>query len=144
MRLHAVKPEIEVFDLSMLYQAIRLAGEGVLAPPLHVQFVPGARNAMPAVREALAFMAAELHRLMPAATWTGAGIGAHQLAVNRWSLELGGHIRTGLEDNVRWDKDRLAASNAALLQRAAGLCAAYGRHPATAAEARTLLGSRPV
>ena len=68
MRLHAVKPEIEVFDLSMLYQAIRLAGEGVLAPPLHVQFVPGARNAMPAVREALAFMAAELHRLMPAAT----------------------------------------------------------------------------
>lgn len=140
MREHGVKPEIEVFDLSMLYQALRLADEGVLAAPLHVQFVFGVRNALPAIRQALEFQVAELHRLMPAATWTGAGIGVHQLELNRWSLELGGHIRTGLEDNVRWDKDTLAPSNAALVQRAAGLAASFGRHPATPSQARAMLG----
>ncbi len=140
MRAFSIKPEIEVFDLSMLYQAIRLADEGVLAAPLHVQFVFGVKNAMPAIRQVLEFQIAELHRLMPAATWTAAGIGAHQLEVNRWSLELGGHCRTGLEDNVRWDKDQLAPSNAALVKRVAKLCADYGRHPATVAQARALLG----
>jgi uncharacterized protein (DUF849 family) len=140
MREFGIKPEIEVFDLSMMYQAIRMAGEGVLAAPLHVQFVFGVKNAMPAVRPALDFMVAELKRLMPDATWTAAGIGAHQLEVNRWALELGGHCRTGLEDNVRFDRERLAASNAELVSRLARLCAEYGRRPATAAEARSLLG----
>jgi uncharacterized protein (DUF849 family) len=69
-----------------------------------------------------------------------AGIGRHQLEVNRWSLELGGHCRTGLEDNVRWDKSRLAASNAELVARVADLCVEYGRSVATAAQARSILG----
>jgi uncharacterized protein (DUF849 family) len=77
---------------------------------------------------------------MPEATWTAAGIGAHQLEVNHWALELGGHCRTGLEDNVRFDKSRLAQSNAELVARVATLCADYGRRPATAAEARAMLG----
>jgi uncharacterized protein (DUF849 family) len=139
MREYAVKPEIEVFDLSMLYQAINLAEQGLIEPPLHVQFVFGVKNAMPAIRQVLEFEVAELRRLMPEATWTAAGIGRHQLDVNRWSLELGGHCRTGLEDNVRWDKDRLAASNAELAKRVADLCGEYGRRPATVAEARALL-----
>lgn len=139
MRDYGVKPEIEVFDLSMLYQAVRLADEGVLAAPLHVQFVFGVKNAMPAIEHVLHFEVAELKRLMPAATWTAAGIGRHQLEVNRWCLERGGHCRTGLEDNVRWDKDTLAPSNAALVKRLASMCAQYGRHPASVAEARRLL-----
>lgn len=139
MRAYGVKPEIEVFDLSMMYQAIRMAQEGTLAAPLHVQFVFGVKNAMPAERPALDFMVAELKRLMPEATWTAAGIGVHQLEVNHWALELGGHCRTGLEDNVRFDRSRLAASNAELVARVASLCAAYGRRPATAGEARALL-----
>jgi uncharacterized protein (DUF849 family) len=140
---HDIKPEIEVFDLSMLYQAIILAEEGLLKPPLHVQFVLGVKNALPAVRQALDFMVGELNRLMPAATWTAAGIGRHQLEVNRWALEMGGHCRTGLEDNVRWDRDNLAPSNGALVRRLAELCREYGRRPATVAEARSLLGLRP-
>jgi uncharacterized protein (DUF849 family) len=144
MREHGVKPEIEVFDLSMLYQAVRLAETGVLQSPLHVQFVMGVRNAMPAVRPALEFMVAELHRLMPEATWTGAGIGRHQLEMNRWSLDLGGHCRTGLEDNIRWDRDRLARSNAELVGRVVALCAERGRKVASPAEARALLGLRPI
>ena len=77
---------------------------------------------------------------MPDATWTGAGIGRNQIELNRWSLELGGHCRTGLEDNVRLDKERLAPSNAALVQRVVDLCPDYGRHPASVAEARAILG----
>ncbi|MCA0303223.1 MAG: 3-keto-5-aminohexanoate cleavage protein [Proteobacteria bacterium] len=73
------------------------------------------------------------------ATWTGAGIGKDQITLNRWSLAAGGHCRTGLEDNVRWDKDTLAPSNAALVKRVADLCAEYGRHPASVQEARALL-----
>lgn len=140
MMEYGVKPEIEVFDLSMLYQALRLADEGVLTKPLHVQFVFGVKNAMPAIRDVLAFQVSQLNKLMPEATWTAAGIGRHQLEVNRWSLELGGHCRTGLEDNVRIDRDRLAASNAELVKRVATLCGEYGRRPATASEARRLLG----
>jgi 3-keto-5-aminohexanoate cleavage enzyme len=128
-----------VFDLSMLYQAIALVKEGLIAAPLHVQFVFGVKNAMPALREVLEFEVAQLGKLMPEATWTAAGIGRHQLEVNQWCLELGGHCRTGLEDNVRWDKERLAPSNAALVKRVADLCAEYGRHPASVAEARVLL-----
>lgn len=140
MKEHGIKPEIEVFDLSMLYQALRLADEGVLEKPLHVQFVFGVKNAMPAIRDVLDFQVSQLRKLMPEATWTAAGIGRHQLEVNHWSLELGGHCRTGLEDNVRLDRDRLAASNAELVKRVATLCGEYGRRPATAAEARALLG----
>ena len=140
MQQYGVKPEIEVFDLSMLYQAFDLVEEGLVAPPLHVQFVFGVKNAMPALRQVLEFEVAELRRLSPESTWTAAGIGRHQLEVNRWSLELGGHCRTGLEDNVRWDKTRLAASNGELVGRVAKLCAEHGRRPATCAEARAILG----
>lgn len=140
MTEYGVKPEIEVFDLSMLYQALRLADEGMLTKPLHVQFVFGVKNAMPAIRDVLAFQVSQLNKLMPEATWTAAGIGRHQLEVNRWSLELGGHCRTGLEDNIRIDRDRLAASNAELVKGVAALCGEYGRHPATVSEARQLLG----
>jgi 3-keto-5-aminohexanoate cleavage enzyme len=59
--------------------------------------------------------------------------------LNRWSLELGGHVRTGLEDNVRLDRNTLAPSNAALVRRVAELCPEYGRRPASVAEARDLL-----
>ena len=139
MLAHGVKPEIEAFDLSMIFKAAEMAREGRIKGPLHVQFVMGVRNAMPVDREVFEFYVATLKRLAPDATWTGAGIGKDQLTLNRWSLELGGHCRTGLEDNVRLDRDTLAPSNAALVRRVAQLCADHGRRPATVAEARALL-----
>jgi 3-keto-5-aminohexanoate cleavage enzyme len=81
-----------------------------------------------------------LQRLSPNATWTGTGIGREQMTLARWSLELGGHCRTGMEDNVRLDRDTLAPSNAALVQAVVRLCDEHGRRVATAAEARALLG----
>ncbi|WP_428698063.1 3-keto-5-aminohexanoate cleavage protein [Stappia sp.] len=140
MLAYNVKPEIEAFDLSHVFQAASMAKDGRLKGPLHVQFVMGVKNAMPADRAVFEFYVETLKRLMPEATWTGAGIGRNQIELNRWSLELGGHCRSGLEDNVRLDKDRLAPSNAALVQRTADLCAEYGRHPASVAEARKMLG----
>jgi len=139
MLKYAIKPEIEVFDLSMLFKAVEMEKNGQIKGPLHVQFVMGVKNAMPVDRETFDFYVATLKRLAPDATWTGAGIGRDQLTVNHWSLELGGHCRTGLEDNVRMDKDTLAPSNAALVARVAELCADYGRHAASVAEARALL-----
>ena len=140
MLKYAIKPEIEAFDLSMIFSAVAMQQTGKIKGPLHVQFVMGVKNAMPVDRLAFEFYVATLNRLAPDATWTGAGIGKDQITVNRWSLELGGHCRTGLEDNVRWDKATLAPSNAALVKRVADLCAEFGRHPATPAEARGLLG----
>lgn len=143
MRKYDIKPEIEVFDLSMLYHALRMAEEGILLKPLHVQFVFGIKNAMPAIRQVLEFQVSELNRLMPDATWAAAGIGKHQFEVNRWTLELKGHCRTGLEDNVRLDATHLARSNAELVARVVEICAKYDRHPASCGEARALLGLRP-
>ncbi len=139
MLKYGVKPEIEVFDLAMLYSAADLAAAGQLAKPVHVQFVFGVKNALPPKREILEFEIAQLKALMPDATWTAAGIGRSQLEMNHWALELGGHCRTGIEDNIRFDKTRLAKSNAELVKRVADLCGQYGRHPAGVAEARAIL-----
>ena len=135
-----IKPEVEVFDLAMLYKAADLVSQGLLKSPLHVQFVLGVKNALPAHRDILEFELEKLRELLPDATWVAAGIGKSQIEVNRWSLELGGHMRTGLEDNIRIDADTLAPSNAALVARAAELCTEFGRHVASAAEARAILG----
>jgi 3-oxoadipate:acetyl-CoA acetyltransferase len=138
-----VKPEIEVFDVAMLYNAKAMADRGLLKRPCQVQFVMGIPNALPARRKLLEFLVSELKEIMPDATWSAAGIARHQLEVNHWCLELGGHVRTGLEDNIKFDKDRLARSNAELVERLAGLCAEYGRYPASCTEARNLLQLPP-
>ncbi len=134
-----VKPEIEVFDAAMLYNARTMADRGLLKRPCQVQFVMGIPNALPPRRKLLEFLVSELKELMPDATWSAAGIGRSQLEINHWCLELGGHVRTGIEDNIKFDKDRLAKSNAELVQRVADLCGKYGRHPASPAEARKIL-----
>jgi 3-keto-5-aminohexanoate cleavage enzyme len=139
MRDLGIKPEIEVFDLAMLYNAADLVTDGVILPPPHVQFVFGVKHALPARRDILEFEVAKLRELLPGATWTAAGIGRHQFEVAQWALELGGNCRTGLEDNIRMDRDTLAPSNAALVARVAEMAAAAGRFVATAQEARSIL-----
>jgi 3-keto-5-aminohexanoate cleavage enzyme len=143
MQKHEIKPEIEVFDLAMLYNAANLVKKGLLAKTAHVQFVMGIPNAMPARRTVFDFLRSELKAVLPDATWVAAGVGRHQWEVNQWCLETGGHCRTGLEDSTRYDQDRLAASNAELVRRIADACLQYGRRVASAAEARQILGLRP-
>lgn len=143
MQEYQIKPEVEVFDLAMLYNAANLIKKGLLDDQPHIQFVMGIPNAMPARRSIFDFLRSELAQVMPRATWVAAGIGRHQWDVNQWCLEEGGHCRTGLEDNTRFDKDRLAASNAELVKKIVDRCEHYGRRPATAREARSILGLRP-
>ena len=143
MQKYDIKPEIEAFDLSHIFQAVKMAGDGRLTAPLYVQFVMGVKNAMPVDRAVFDFYVATLKRLVPDAEWCGAGIGPGQIRLNEWCIEAGGHARTGLEDNVRLDRDRLAPSNAALVRRAAELCEKFGRPVATPAQAREILGLRP-
>jgi 3-keto-5-aminohexanoate cleavage enzyme len=144
MLRYGVKPEIEAFDLSMIFQAAMMQKAGKIKGALHVQFVMGVKNAMPVDREVFEFYARTLRRLAPDATWTGAGIGRDQLTLVRWSLELGGHCRTGLEDNVRLDRQTLAPSNASLVEQVVAQCAEFNRRPATVKEAREMLGLAPL
>ncbi|MCA1299368.1 BKACE family enzyme [Stappia indica] len=143
MRSYDVKPEIEAFDLSHIFQAVALNRDGRIPGKLYVQFVMGVKNAMPADREVFDFYIRTLKRLAPEASWCAAGVGRHQLEVNEWCIAAGGHTRTGLEDNVRLDKNTLAPSNAALVQRAVALCEKYERPVATPAQAREILNLRP-
>ncbi|MEO1678738.1 MAG: 3-keto-5-aminohexanoate cleavage protein [Pseudomonadota bacterium] len=139
MQTYGVKPEIEAFDLSHIFQAAQMASDGRLNGPLYVQFVMGVKNAMPADRPSFDFMRETLARLAPDAEFCAAGIGRHQLEVNEWCISNGGHCRTGLEDNVRINRDTLAPSNAALVRRAVEMCEKYGRPVATIEEARRIL-----
>ena len=144
MRTHEVKPEIEAFDLSHIFQAAAMFERGEIVDQPYVQFVMGVNNAMPADTQVFAFYVQTVARLMPGAPWCAAGIGANQIRVNEWSIAAGGHARTGLEDNVRMDRHTLAPSNAALVTRAAELCEQYGRPVASAEQAREILGLRPI
>ena len=139
-----VKPEIEAFDLSHIFKAADMKARGQLAGVPFVQFVMGVKNAMPADREVFDFYRHTVARLFPGAPWCAAGIGPAQIVLNDWAVASGGHARTGLEDNVRLDKTTLAPSNAALVRRVVALCDKYQRPVASPAEARAILGLRPV
>lgn len=140
---YGVKPEIEAFDLSHILQAKLMADDGRLAGTPYVQFVMGVKNAMPADRDVFDYYIHTVKRLFGAdAPWCAAGIGPNQIVLNEWAISSGGHARTGLEDNVRLDRQRLAPSNAALVARAVELCGKYGRPVASWQQARQILGLR--
>lgn len=143
MQRYEITPEIEAFDLSHILHGIARHKAGGLYGKLYVQFVMGVKNAMPADREVFDFYVQIMRSRAPDAEWCAAGIGAAQLRVNEWAIAAGGHTRTGLEDNVRLDRETLAPSNAALVARAVALCAQYERPVATPAQARSLLSLRP-
>ena len=141
MLKHNVKPEVEAFDLSHILKAAEMHKRGQIADTPYVQFVMGVKNAMPADRAVFDFYVETVKRLFGQnANWCAAGIGVQQIVLNEWSVSSGGHARTGLEDNIRIDKDTLAPSNAALVKRVTDLCAQYERPVATATQARQMLG----
>jgi 3-keto-5-aminohexanoate cleavage enzyme len=144
MLTYDIKPEIEAFDLSHIVQAATMQKDGRLKGPLYVQFVMGVKNAMPSDERIFDFYIETLARLSPGAQWCAAGIGPDQLTINEWCIKKGGHTRTGMEDNVRIDRETLAPSNAALVKRAAALCEKHHRPVASWREARHILGLRAI
>ncbi|MFC5418915.1 3-keto-5-aminohexanoate cleavage protein [Bosea eneae] len=141
MVAHGVKPEIEAFDLSHILKAHEMWKRGQIVERPYVQFVMGVKNAMPVDRDVFDYYIHTVKRLFGEnVPWCAAGIGSSQIVLNEWAIAAGGHARTGLEDNVRLDRERLAPSNAALVERAADLCRTYGRPVATWQQAREILG----
>lgn len=143
MRTYEVTPEIEAFDLSHILHAIRLHQNDALYGKLYVQFVMGVKNAMPADKDVFDFYVSIMKDRAPQAEWCAAGIGPNQIVVNEWAIAAGGHTRTGLEDNIRLDRDKLAPSNAALVERCARICEQYDRPVANVHQAREILGLNP-
>lgn len=132
----AVKPEMEIFDLSMINNAVTLADRNLANRPLHFNFVMGLRGAMPAKIEHLVHLSSGL----PAeSTWTVSGISAAQLRMGIHTVLMGGHVRVGLEDNIYYKKGELA-TNERLVERIGRLSKELGREVATPDEARKILG----
>jgi uncharacterized protein (DUF849 family) len=141
MKANGVLPEIEIFDLSHLHAARRLADLGLIGERPHIQFVLGVQNALPAQERILDILLAEARELFPRCSWSAAGIGRNQMIVMQWALAREADaVRTGLEDNIRVSRERLAASNAELVGLAAAAVERHGRRVASAGEARRILG----
>jgi len=138
MHERGIVPELEVFDLGMLDYAHYLIGRGVLRPPFVFNLLLGSLGTLGASAENLAML---VRRLPSGAYWQAAGIGRAQWPINALGITMGGHVRTGLEDNLHMDAGKQdPATNARLVARAASLAAAVGRPLATAADARRLIG----
>lgn len=136
MKTHGIKPEIEVFDTSMINNALDLVKKGVVETPLHFNFVLGLKGAIPATIENLV----HLKNCIPVkSTWTVAGIGAAQLSMGGHAIAMGGHVRVGLEDNIYFSKG-VNASNALLVERMVQLSRLMGRPVAGPDDARRILG----
>jgi 3-keto-5-aminohexanoate cleavage enzyme len=131
-----IKPEIEVFDSGMIGNAMELAAKGLITAPYWWQFVFGVRGGAPAEARALVHL---VESLPPESLWSVCAIGRHQLPMNMLAIAMGGHVRTGLEDNLYYRQGELARDNAQLVARLARICRECGREPATPDEAREML-----
>ena len=132
-----IKPEIEIFDAGMVYNALHYLKKGFLKGPLHFQFVLGAPGGMDATIENLMF----LRTLIPAgSTWGALGIGKGHLPIMYTALALGGHARVGMEDNIYYARGVLAKSNVEFVERTKRIAAEISKQIATPSEARAILG----
>lgn len=138
MQDRGVRPELEIFDLGMAHLAHALLEEGLLEAPLYANILLGFPNSAPANAETLSLLV----RALPAGTvWAAAGLGAYQRPMNALALAMGGHVRTGLEDNSRLDhRSRAPATNPGLVERVMATAVLVGRVPASPAQAHELLG----
>lgn len=132
-----VKPELEIFDIGMLYAAEHYMGRGILKAPCHFQFILGAPGGVAATVEDLLTLK---QRLPPGSTWAASGIGKGHVPIMLATIALGGHLRVGMEDNVFYHRGIPAASNTQLVERAVRLLGEAGLQAASPDEARRILG----
>ena len=136
MAENSIRPEIEVFDSGMLYNALHYTKTGVLRAPGYFQFVLGAPGGMAATVENLVY----LKSLLPAGShWSAFGVGAAHMPILYAAIALDGHIRVGMEDNVFYAKGRLAKNNAEFVHRAVRLIHEANREAATPNDALSIL-----
>jgi 3-keto-5-aminohexanoate cleavage enzyme len=136
MHEFGVRPELEIFDKGHLANARRLAKEGLLAFPQHVDLVLGVPGGLEATVQNLTDLVDDIPE---GCTWSVAGIGRQQLPMALAAIAMGGHVRVGIEDNIYYSKGRLAR-NEELVARVARIAEEAGRPVATPAQAREILG----
>ncbi|MDR3562980.1 MAG: 3-keto-5-aminohexanoate cleavage protein [Negativicutes bacterium] len=139
MSKYNVKPEIEIFDTAMIWNAIKLAEKGQIKTPLHFNLVLGVGGSQPATVEALMYC---YHHLPKDCTWGVSVIGKDHVKLSVIAMALGGNVRVGIEDNFYHSKGVLA-TNVGLLKRMKDIALAMGKEIATPAEARQILGLAP-
>jgi len=139
MKKYNTKPEIEVFDTAMLWNAIKLLDAGKVDAPLHINFVMGMPGSQPATPKALLYL---YDHLPENCTWSVTIIGKDHVKLSLIALALGGNVRVGLEDNVYYSKGVLA-TNIDLLKRMKNIALAAGKQLATPDEARAMLHLPP-
>ena len=139
MKERGIKPECEVFDKGMIDLALKAAKKGHIDYPIHFDFVLGVQ--MTATVRDLVFMATSI----PAGcTWTATGIGKTAWDIAAATIAMGGHVRVGFEDNVYMSKGVLAKSNGEMVERVVQPAKLMNREVATPAEAREILGLKPL
>jgi 3-keto-5-aminohexanoate cleavage enzyme len=148
MRAQGVMPELEVYEVGHLEAGYRLFKQGVIAQPLHFQFVLGVPGGMSGEAHNLQAMITALKagaaaHAIPEPHWGVAGVGRYQLPLAVQALVQGGHVRVGFEDNIFYHKGEVATSNAQLVARITRIAGEVGREVATPAVARKLLGLSP-
>jgi uncharacterized protein (DUF849 family) len=142
-RQAGAKPEYECYDVGHLYNLRHLAEHDLVDWPIHIQFVLGVLGANAGTIEQLIHMVRTAEKLFGSDnfTWSTAGIGyPAEFHLAATAMMLGGHIRVGLEDNLRASLDKRADSNAELVRKATELLPLLDRTLATADEARAILG----
>jgi uncharacterized protein (DUF849 family) len=132
-----VKPEIEIFDAGMVYNALYLQKKGLLKGPLNFQLVLGAAGGMTATVENLMYL---ISILPQDCTWGALGIGKGHLPIMYATLAMGGNVRVGMEDNILYAKGQLAKSNVEFVERTKRIVTEMGKTIATPDEARKILG----
>lgn len=140
LKEYGVKPEIEVYHQGIIGEAMKLHEEGYLKGPLCFSFAMGISGGAAATCKNLLHF---VESIPQDSIWSALGIGKFQLPINLHTMLLGGHVRTGLEDNVYFKHGELAHDNAQLVTRLVRLAADIGRDIASPGEARTILGLRP-
>jgi len=132
-----IKPELEVFDKSMIDMALRLHKKGYIKSPMHFDFVMGVNGGISGTLRDFVF----LRNSIPSdATYTVAGVGRFEFPLAAAAIIDGGHVRVGLEDNLYISKGVLTKSNGELVEKIVRLAKEFGREIATPAEARVILG----
>lgn len=134
---NGVKPELEIFDVGMIANSLRLQKKGLVKAPFHFDFVMGVPGGIPGTPKNLLHL---VETLPPGSTWSVAGIGATELPLATMAIILGGHVRVGFEDNIFYRRGVLASNNAQLVARIARIAGELGREVASPAEARRILG----
>ena len=135
-----VKPEIEVFDPGMIYNAEYYLKKGILKAPLHFQFCMGCAGGIAASTKNLVFMKDCMESVAPGSTWSAFGVGARAMEILYAAVAMGGHVRVGMEDNVLYKKGVIAENNMIFVARAKRVIEEFGLEVATPDEAREILG----